>query len=144
MVPKILLNTQVKYYSIQEVVRFKFSTSKNMISDESSLIHVMPLHKDKEGKRRKRKKTKMKINKIFFFLLVKALAIYSRKEIIITSNIGAHTTTIFVYYAYLLFGFTYIYFFTMNAKPCSESSFLSTVSCLSNSALHAWKSLCAA
>lgn len=65
MVPKILLNTQVKYYSIQEVVRFKFSTSKNMISDESSLIHVMPLHKDKEEKRRKRKRKrpKMKINK---------------------------------------------------------------------------------
>ena len=64
---KILLNTQVKYYSIQEVVRFKFSTSKNMISDESSLIHVMPLHKDKEEKRREEKRPKMKINKKFSF-----------------------------------------------------------------------------
>ena len=69
MVPKILLNTQVKYYSIQEVVRFKFSTSKNMISDESSLIHVMPLHKDKEEKRRRVKRRRGRSRKDTYWIL---------------------------------------------------------------------------
>lgn len=101
MVPKILLNTQVKYYSIQEVVRFKFSTSKNMISDESSLIHVMPLHKDKEEKRRKRKRPKMKINKKKIFFWVKRWQFIVAKKYFITSNFGARTTILFVYYAYI-------------------------------------------